>query len=259
MRELPPNQCPSCGSTLDTESKFCAQCGLNVASSESSTAGTSSSANNCPNCQEQLNPTASFCWNCGQQISAVTAVKSERKKLVAIILAACLGMALLYILLSRNSSRTTITSPTTSIERNLSSVINKATEPEPNKLTNAKVEQAINQLTSNLRVGGVISVDGIQELPQENAARADLRFSNFQYNSDMAGTPVSSDKRAPEKPAVNDPNFYDKMYKYGTQQVQTRNYSGQGFAVLKHYSDGRWVLKEVRWGFNGWAGNVDIR
>jgi hypothetical protein len=166
---------------------------------------------------------------------------------------------LLYILLSRNANQGSVSSSSTSLERNLSSVINSATQPNANALTNAKVEQAINQLTSNLRVSGSINVDGIQELPQENAARADLRFVNFQYKSDMAGSPVSSEKKAPEKPEVNDPNFYDKMYKYGTQQVQTRNYSGQGFAVLKHYSDGRWVLKEVHWEFNGWVGNVDMR
>lgn len=259
---MSPNLCPSCGSALDSESKFCQQCGLRLASNAPSSVNLvdSSSSIICPKCSTQLNPTATFCWNCGQHIGVTTAATSESKKPIAIILAVCLGVALVYIFLSRNSSnKTTVSSPTTTLERNLSSVINSATQPDPNKLTNAKVEQAVNQLTSNLRVGGSIGVDGIQELPQENAARADLRFVNFQYKSDSAGTPVSSDRRAPEKPETNDPNFYDKMYKYGTQQVQTRNYSGQGFAILKHYSDGRWVLKEVHWGFNGWSGNVDIK
>jgi hypothetical protein len=262
MNEMSPNLCPSCGSALDSESKFCQQCGLSVASNAPSSVKLvdSSSSVICPKCNTQLNPTATFCWNCGQQIGVTTAATSESKKPIAIILAVCLGVALVYIFLSRNSSnKTTVSSPTTTLERNLSSVINSATQPDPNKLTNAKVEQAVNQLTSNLRVGGNIGVEGIQELPQENAARADLRFANFQYKSDTAGTPVSSDRRAPEKPEINDPNFYDKMYKYGTQQVQTRNYSGQGFAILKHYSDGRWVLKEVHWEFNGWSGNVDIK
>lgn len=257
---MPPNLCPGCGSALDSESKFCQSCGWNVASlASSSTIHAPSSYINCPKCHEQINSSAPFCWNCGQQISVAPAATSERKKPIAIILAVCLAVAVIYILLSRNSNKTTVSSPTTTLERNLSSVINSATQTDTNKLTNAKVEQAVNQLTSNLRVGGSIGVDGIQELPQENAARADLRFASFQYKSDMAGTPVSSDRRAPEKPEINDPNFYDKMYKYGTQQVQTRNYSGQGFAVLKHYSDGRWVLKEVHWEFNGWSGNVDIK
>jgi hypothetical protein len=258
MDEMPPNMCPGCGGALDAESRFCQHCGFNVTSADVTPSITPTTIN-CPKCQEQINSKATFCWNCGQQIGVTSQSPSQQKKPIAIIVAIVVGVVLLYILLSRNSGNSSVSSSTTSLEKNLSSVINSATQPNTNSLTNAKVEQAINQLTSNLRVGGTISVEGIQELPQENAARADLRFSNFQYKSDMAGSPVSSDRKAPEKPEVNDPNFYDKMYKYGTQQVQTRNYSGQGFAVLKHYSDGRWVLKEVHWEFNGWVGNVDIR
>lgn len=261
MNDMPPNLCPGCGSALDSESKFCQQCGLNVTSSVTSSTPNAlpSRSTNCPKCHEQINSSATFCWNCGHQISLATPATFERKKPIAVIIAVCLGIALIYIILSRNSNRATVNSPATTIERNLTSVINSATQTDTNKLTNAKVEEAVNRLTANLRVGGTIGVDGIQELPQENAARADLRFVNFQYKSDAAGTPVSSDKQAPKKPQINDPNFYDQMYKYGTQQVQTKTYSGQGFAVLKHYSDGRWVLKEVHWGFNGWSGNVDIK
>jgi hypothetical protein len=261
MNDMLPNLCPGCGSALDSETKFCQQCGLSVASTGPSSDNVAKTAQstNCPKCDTQLSPSAIFCWNCGQQIGVARAANSERKKPIAVILAVCFGVALIYILMSRDSNRTTISSPATTIERNLTSVIKSATETDTNKLTNAKVEEAVNRLTGNLRVGGSIGVEGIQELPQENAARADLRFVNFQYKSDAAGTPVSSDKQAPKKPEINDPNFYDQMYKYGTQQVQTKNYSGQGFAVLKHYSDGRWVLKEVHWGFNGWTGNVDIK
>ena len=165
---MPPNVCPSRGSTLDFESKFCAQCGLNVASSAEFTAAEiSSSTINCPNCQQQINLAALFCWNCGRQIGLATSAKAESRRSVAIVLAVCLGIALLYILLSRNSKSTTVTSATTTFQQNISSVSNRATEPERNKLTNVKVEQAINQLTSNLRVGGTISVDGIQELPRK--------------------------------------------------------------------------------------------
>ncbi|HVQ36757.1 MAG TPA: hypothetical protein VMS31_04465 [Pyrinomonadaceae bacterium] len=164
-----------------------------------------------------------------------------------------------YLLLSRNTGSTNTTYPITTSERTISSIINNATQADTNKLTNSKVEDAIGRMTGNLRVAGSIAVDGIQELPQENGARADLRFNNFQYKADQAGTPVSSDKQAPKKPEINSPNFYDEMYKFGTQQVQARNYSGPGYAVLKHYSDGRWVLKEVHWQFNSWVGTVDIK
>ena len=220
MDQLPPQKCPGCGSALETASKFCPQCG---------------------------------------QPTVVTNVEPDHQKVIIIVLAVCFGIGLLYFLLARNSAtRVIVNSPGTTSPPSSSSIVSSIAEAT-NQLTNAKVERAVNQLTSNLRVTGGISVEGIQELPQENSARADLRFTNFQYKSDMAGTPLSSNRQAPEKPQVNDPNFYDKMYRYGTQQVYTKTYSGPGFAMLKHYNDGRWVLKEVHWQFNGWVGDVDIR
>jgi len=212
----------------------------------------------CFGCGCPLDSASKFCPQCGQP-TAVTNVKSDRRKVISIVLAVCFGVGLVYVLLSRNSSnRVIVGSPGTTSPPSVSSIVSSIAE-STNQLTNAKVERAVTQLTSNLRVAGAISVEGIQELPQENSARADLRFTNFQYKSDMAGTPLSSNRQVPEKPQINDPNFYDKMYRYGTQQVYTKNYSGPGFAVLKHYNDGRWVLKEVHWQFNGWVGDVDIR
>lgn len=216
------------------------------------------SSQKCFGCGRPLDSASKFCPQCGQP-TAVTNVESDRRKVIIIVLAVCFGIALVYVLLSRNSSnRVIVSSPSTTSPPSVSSIVSSIAEAT-NQLTNAKVERAVNQLTSNLRVAGGISVEGIQELPQENSARADLRFTNFQYKSDMAGTPLSSNRQAPEKPQINDPNFYDKMYRYGTQQVYTKNYSGPGFAVLKHYNNGRWVLKEVHWQFNGWVGDVDIR
>lgn len=254
--------CPRCGSALDGDSRFCQQCGLGLSPAEQARATEfqPSTHTTCPNCNEQISEKAAFCWNCGQRVSRLPEpAGTERKKAVALILGACLAVAVLYILLSRNTGRTNVTSPITTYERNVGSIINSATQPDSNKLTNAKVEDAVGKMTSNLRVGGSVVVDGIQELPQENAARADLRFNGFQYKSDMAGTPLTNDKQTPKKPEINSPNFYDEMYKYGTQQIQVKNYSGQGTAILKHYSDGRWVLKEVHWEFNAWVGTVDVR
>lgn len=214
------------------------------------------SSQKCFGCGGPLDSASKFCPQCGRQ-TAVTNIES--RKVITIVMAVCFGIALVYVLLSHNSSnRVIVSSPATTPPPSASSIVSSIAEAT-NQLTNAKVERAVTQLTSNLRVAGAITVEGIQELPQENSARADLSFTNFQYKSDMAGTPLSSNRQAPEKPQVNDPNFYDKMYRYGTQQVYTKSYSGPGFAVLKHYNDGRWVLKEVRWQFNGWAGDVDIR
>lgn len=213
---------------------------------------------NCSGCGSRLDAGSRFCPQCGQPTS-VAYVDPDRQRVIIIFLAVCCGIGLLYFFLSRNSSNGVIvSSPAATSAPSSSSIVSKIAE-STNQLTNAKVERAVNQLTSNLRVAGAISVEGIQELPQENSARADLRFTNFQYKSDMAGTPLSSNRQPPEKPQINDPKFYDKMYRYTTQQVHTKTYSGPGFAVLKHYNDGRWVLKEVRWQFNGWVGDVDIR
>jgi hypothetical protein len=212
----------------------------------------------CSGCSSALEAASKFCPQCGQP-TVVTNVEPDHQRVIIIILAVCFGIGLLYFLLARNSSnRVIVSSPGTTSPPSSSSIVSSIAEAT-NQLTNVKVERAVNRLTSNLRVAGGISVEGIQELPQENSARADLRFTNFQYKSDMAGTPLSSNRQAPEKPQINDPNFYDKMYRYGTQQVYTKNYSGPGFAMLKHYNDGRWVLKEVHWQFNGWVGDVDIR
>ena len=222
----------------------------------------------CFGCGGPLDATSKFCAQCGQRTAAAY-VEPDRQRVIIIVLAVCFGIGLLYVFLSRSSANQTIvsspgitsapisSSPISSSPIS-SSIVSRIGE-STNQLTNAKVERAVNQLTSNLRVAGAINVEGIQELPQENSARADLRFTNFQYKSDMAGTPLPSSRQAPEKPEINDRNFYDKMYRYGTQQVHKKTYSGQGFAVLKHYNDGRWVLKEVRWQFNGWVGDVDIR
>ena len=254
--------CPSCGSPRDGDSRFCQQCGLGLPPAEQAPATEiqPSTHTTCPSCNEQIRRQAAFCWNCGQQVSRLPErAGPERKKPVALILGACLAVAVLYILFSPSTSKTNVTLPITTYQRNAGSIIGSATPPESNKLTNAKVEDAVGRMTSNLRVGGAVVVSGIQELPQENAARADLRFNSFQYKSDMAGTPVASNRQAPRKPEVNSPNFYDEMYKYGTQQIQLKNYSGPGVAILKHYSDGRWVLTEVHWEFNGWTGTVDIK
>jgi zinc ribbon protein len=212
----------------------------------------------CSKCTASIQPGAAFCSNCGHRTVVVSAGLDHNRKNLIVVAAVCFGIALAYLVLAQRSSNRTISNFTTSAATNPSTVVSSIAQSS-NQLTNDKVERAVSRLTSNLRVAGAITVDGIQELPQDNSAKADLRFTNFQYKSDMAGSPLSSDRQAPEKPQVNDPNFYDKLYKYGTQQVRITTYSGPGVAVLKHYNDGRWLLKEVHWEFNGWAGNVDIR
>jgi len=91
------------------------------------------------------------------------------------------------------------------------------------KLTNEKAQSAIQRWMSS----GTVSVQGIQEVPQENAARVDITFTNFKYN---------------------DTGFQ-------------RNYSGPAVAIFAHYNDGRWVLSKISTsqGFNSaWWNNINV-
>jgi hypothetical protein len=96
------------------------------------------------------------------------------------------------------------------------------------KLTNSMAEGALRRWVSS----GNVTVTGIQEIPQENAAKVDVTFSNFKFKTTgiMGG------------------------------QVE-RNYSGPGVAVFTHYNDGRWVLTKVSTsqGFDSvWWDNLNI-
>lgn len=122
-----------------------------------------------------------------------------------------------------------------------------------------KVQRAVDKALDWTRKGGGATVLGIQEIPQENAARADIRFDGFQYNADGAGTPVSKDKKGPPEPSINDPAYYRKMAEYGLGQTQVKRYSGKGVGILKHYNDGRWVLTEVHFDFEGVKGDIEIQ
>ncbi|MGH9800371.1 MAG: YARHG domain-containing protein, partial [Blastocatellia bacterium] len=126
-------------------------------------------------------------------------------------------------------------------------------------LTNDNVQRAVDQVLDWTRKGGAARVIGIQEVPQQNMAKADIRFEGFQYNSTDVGTPVSKNQATPPKPDINSPSYWEDAAKYTMQQVRVRSYSGEGLGVLKHYNDGRWVLTEVHFNFVGVNGNIQIQ
>jgi hypothetical protein len=78
-------------------------------------------------------------------------------------------------------------------------------------------------------------VIGVQELPQQNAASADLRFNNTKFEKWHG--------------------FYKKWL--------TWEWDGSGKASLKHYSDGRWVLDTILIPLDlqmGWSDlNIEVR
>ena len=110
-------------------------------------------------------------------------------------------------------------------------------------------------MLSDWHLGGSVSVRGIQEIPQQNSAIADLQFNDFQYGTTFEGGLLKAKDFKP-RPKSNDPIPHpDEMF---PQRKVT--YSKDGKAILSRYNDGRWVLKEVRWGFDsGVKGTVEIR
>jgi hypothetical protein len=107
-------------------------------------------------------------------------------------------------------------------------------------LTNDGVEQAVRDFMSGFTKGGEIEVDGVRELPNENAATADLRFVNWVCTTTAEG---GLSKQSP--PPVTRDQFGMPSTVFGPR---LRTYNVRGQAVLKHYTNGRWVLTEVRVG-----------
>src|SRR5712692_3639763 len=124
--------------------------------------------------------------------------------------------------------------------------------------SSSAVHRAVDQALDWTKTGGTVRVIGVQELSGENAARADIEFDNFQFNSDQTGKPIPKTQTAPGQPNPKDPNFYGEVSKFGTQQVRISTYSGRGVAIIKHYTDGRWVLTNVQWNFITINSDVEV-
>lgn len=124
-------------------------------------------------------------------------------------------------------------------------------------LTNATVKTAVAAMLSDWRVGGSVSVKGVREIPQQNAAIADLQFEQFEYGTTNEGGLVKAKDFKP-KPMPKDRSRMPTMEEMFPQRKAI--YSKDGKAILERYNDGRWVLKEVRWGSDtGVKGTVEIR
>ena len=126
----------------------------------------------------------------------------------------------------------------------------------PNRgLINSQVESAVSELLSGYRLSGSVSVRGIQELPQQNSAVADLQFNNFEYAVTFEGGLLRAKDFKPKKPSGAAIPSPDEMF-----PPRKISYSKDGKATLTKYTDGRWVLKQVNWGFDtGVKGSVEIR
>jgi hypothetical protein len=90
---------------------------------------------------------------------------------------------------------------------------------------------------------------GIQEFPQQNEAQADIVFEGFRYNADNYQIPRPKEEVTPRPPDVRSPNYYQEMGSFPARERRVVQYSGKGTGVLKHYSDGRWVLTKIQFNF----------
>lgn len=169
------------------------------------------------------------------------------------ILFILLGLAAMTLFACKNSTSSSYESSSSSSDSSSS------TKPSGNQgLTNEKVETAVNSLVSDWRLSGKIQVRGIQEVPQQNAAIADLQFDNFEFG--VSGTDEllrAKDFKPPKKSGQLIPSP-EEMF-----PPKKITYSKQGKATLTKYNDGRWVLKQVNWHDGiaccGVKGNVEIR
>jgi hypothetical protein len=107
-------------------------------------------------------------------------------------------------------------------------------------LTDSNVQRAVRSFMSEFTKGGDINVEGVQELPNQNAATADLRFVNWVCTT-VNGGGLSKQK----PPPLTHDQFGMPSTAFGPKLV---TYNVRGLAILKHYNDGRWVLKEVHMG-----------
>jgi hypothetical protein len=103
------------------------------------------------------------------------------------------------------------------------------------KLTNEKALQTVAQV---LHCYGAckMRVIGVQEVPQQNMAQADVEISNITF-------------KIPKNDAVT-------AYAFGPGGG-TRIWSGHATAIFAHYNDGRWVLRQIICELGNWD-NLNI-
>jgi|GEM_PF-6167922 len=161
------------------------------------------------------------------------------------------------ITLSGGCNRSQSSTPTPSNPSSGSSTTTQSTPAStPNQgLTNSKVETAVADLLNDWKMGGSVSVRGIQENSQTNSAVADLQFSDFEYGVTFEGQLLK--KSQFKVPAKSGNPIQPPEEMFPPRKVK---YSKDGKATLSRYNDGRWVLKAINWGFDtGVKGTVEIR
>ena len=91
--------------------------------------------------------------------------------------------------------------------------------PADERLTTTKAGNALKQWAGS---HGSVTVGGIQEVPRENAAKADITLSDYHF--------TAKDSIIGDQPKI---------------------YSGAGTAIFIRYNDGRWMLSKVGFTMRG--------
>ena len=162
------------------------------------------------------------------------------------------AMATLFLACSRNvhvvtaaSTGNDVTAPIETAESNVNPVFQS--------LGKAAVERAVNSLVSSYRMGGNISVIGVQQ--EGTNAVADLKFNAFQYATTFEGSLIRAANYKPPQRSGRAIPLPSEMF-----PPRKNTYSSSGKAYLAKYNDGRWVVRQVRWGSDkGINGNVVVR
>src|SRR5207244_2517872 len=128
-------------------------------------------------------------------------------------------------------------------------------------LTNVTVETATREMLNAFTLAGTVAVQGIQELPQQNSAVADLGFNGFEYAVTNEGHLIKARDFHPPQPRIRRPSdpLPSMQEMFPPRKI---SYSGGGRGILTRYNDGRWVLEEIDWGQGfdtvGVNGSVEI-
>ncbi len=94
-----------------------------------------------------------------------------------------------------------------------------------NSLTTDRAQLALDQWADG---NGTLLVQGIQELPGQNAAKVDFNVEHYEWQE---------------------------------QYIGTKRYQGHGVAIFSHYTDGRWVLTNVSFTNDllaKWTANITV-
>lgn len=233
----------------------------------------------CPNCGKPVAATANFCQHCAHPLTETasaahavggTAQDGARRRLPILLLCGLIGLAVIALvsaLISRQpsagdsysgtqSSSSQSSATTRPANQSVNVTITSPSTPTPsNPLAATTVQQAVRNFMRAYTKGGDINVEGVREIPNQNAATVNLRFANW-----ICSTTYEGGLSTETPPPVTRDRYGMPSSAFGLRLV-TYNTSGQ--AVLERYNDGRWMLKQVRVGdgFNAVtvSGTLEVR